>query len=350
MATKIQVRRDTSANWTTANPTLFSGEIGFETDTGKFKIGNGSTVWSSLDYFLDSSDLSGYLTAASASTTYLTQASASTTYLTQASASTTYLTQASASTTYATKTGATFSGNIIAPEVRATTKLVAQTVGGDEGGEILLGKAATNTTLTGDGVTIDVFQNRLRIFEQGGDERGGYIDVSTLGNGVATNLVPGMTLVKKQTIGTAVASVTVSDAFSATYENYKIIVSGGTASTTCELDLSLGGITTQYRNSWILALYSSTGVGSANNSATTSLWKNVGNGSTNVLSMNLDIMDPFTPKYTRFMSMNPSILASGVTSFNSGTNINTTSATAFTITPSTGTLTGGTIYVYGYRI
>jgi hypothetical protein len=90
MATKIQVRRDTSANWTSLNPTLSSGEIGYETNTGKFKIGNGSTLWSALDYFLDSSDLSGYLTASSASTTYLAQASASTTYLTQSSASTTY--------------------------------------------------------------------------------------------------------------------------------------------------------------------------------------------------------------------------------------------------------------------
>jgi hypothetical protein len=103
MATKIQVRRDTSANWTILNPSLSSGEIGYETNTGKFKIGNGSSLWSALDYFLDSSDLSGYLTASSASTTYLTQASASTSYLTQASASTTYLTQASASTTYQEK-------------------------------------------------------------------------------------------------------------------------------------------------------------------------------------------------------------------------------------------------------
>ena len=103
MATKIQVRRDTSANWTSLNPTLSSGEIGYETNTGKFKIGNGSTLWSALDYFLDSSDLSGYLTASSASTTYLAQASASTTYLTQSSASTTYLTQTSASTIYQPK-------------------------------------------------------------------------------------------------------------------------------------------------------------------------------------------------------------------------------------------------------
>jgi len=70
MATKIQLRRDTSANWTSINPTLFSGEIGFETNTGKFKIGNGSTVWSSLDYFGGEVDLSEYLTISSASTTY----------------------------------------------------------------------------------------------------------------------------------------------------------------------------------------------------------------------------------------------------------------------------------------
>lgn len=107
-------------------------------------------------------------------------------YLEESSASATYLDKISASTTYATKTGGTFTGNITAPEVHATTKLVAETVGGDEGGEVLLGKAATNTTLSGDGVTIDVWQNRLRIFEQGGDARGGYLDVSTLGNGVST--------------------------------------------------------------------------------------------------------------------------------------------------------------------
>jgi hypothetical protein len=50
---QIQVRRDTAANWTTANPTLESGEIGYETDTGKFKIGDGSTAWVSItDYFM----------------------------------------------------------------------------------------------------------------------------------------------------------------------------------------------------------------------------------------------------------------------------------------------------------
>jgi hypothetical protein len=48
---KIQLRRDTAANWTSANPTLSSGELGYETDTGKFKIGNAAgTAWTSLSY------------------------------------------------------------------------------------------------------------------------------------------------------------------------------------------------------------------------------------------------------------------------------------------------------------
>lgn len=50
MAVQIQVRRDTAANWTSNDPTIASGEIGLETDTGKVKIGDGSTAWTSLKY------------------------------------------------------------------------------------------------------------------------------------------------------------------------------------------------------------------------------------------------------------------------------------------------------------
>lgn len=59
MATKLQIRRDTASNWTSANPTLSAGELGFETDTLKLKIGTGSTAWSSLSYFVG--DVTGYL-------------------------------------------------------------------------------------------------------------------------------------------------------------------------------------------------------------------------------------------------------------------------------------------------
>ena len=47
---RIKPRRDTSANWASANPVLQSGEIGFDTTTSQFKIGDGTTAWSSLSY------------------------------------------------------------------------------------------------------------------------------------------------------------------------------------------------------------------------------------------------------------------------------------------------------------
>lgn len=50
VVTQIQVRRGTAAQWTSGNPTLAAGEWGYETDTGKVKIGNGSTAWNSLAY------------------------------------------------------------------------------------------------------------------------------------------------------------------------------------------------------------------------------------------------------------------------------------------------------------
>lgn len=51
MAQQIQIRRDTSSNWSSVNPTLAQGELGLETNTGKVKIGDGTTAWNSLSYF-----------------------------------------------------------------------------------------------------------------------------------------------------------------------------------------------------------------------------------------------------------------------------------------------------------
>lgn len=63
MATRMQQRRGTSEQWTTVNPVLAEGEIGLETDTNKFKIGNGTTAWATLGYAsLSSADLANYAT------------------------------------------------------------------------------------------------------------------------------------------------------------------------------------------------------------------------------------------------------------------------------------------------
>jgi hypothetical protein len=57
MATQIKLRRGTAAQWSSANPTLADGEVGFETDTLKFKLGNGSSSWSSLPYAVNKSQI-----------------------------------------------------------------------------------------------------------------------------------------------------------------------------------------------------------------------------------------------------------------------------------------------------
>lgn len=64
MATRMQQRRGTAAQWTAANPTLAAGEIGFETDTSKFKIGDGVNNWSTLTYFASASELADIISGA----------------------------------------------------------------------------------------------------------------------------------------------------------------------------------------------------------------------------------------------------------------------------------------------
>jgi hypothetical protein len=53
MATRMQQRRGTAAQWTSANPVLNAGEMGWESDTNKFKIGDGTNHWADVDYFAD---------------------------------------------------------------------------------------------------------------------------------------------------------------------------------------------------------------------------------------------------------------------------------------------------------
>ena len=60
----MQQRRGTAAQWTAANPILAAGEIGFETDTSKFKMGNGSSTWSALQYFANAAELAAIVDGA----------------------------------------------------------------------------------------------------------------------------------------------------------------------------------------------------------------------------------------------------------------------------------------------
>ena len=64
MATRMQQRRGTAAQWTAANPILAAGEIGFETDTNKFKMGNGTSTWTALQYFANAAELAAIIDGA----------------------------------------------------------------------------------------------------------------------------------------------------------------------------------------------------------------------------------------------------------------------------------------------
>jgi hypothetical protein len=83
---------------------------------------------------------------------------------------------------------------------------------GNEGGEIQLAKPA-NSSLNGS-VIVDVYQNRLRIFEGDGNSRGGYFDLTTMGNNASTNLfgIPSNTgLVPNSTSITNIVSISQSN-------------------------------------------------------------------------------------------------------------------------------------------
>jgi hypothetical protein len=62
MANRMLQRRDVATDWTTADPILGDGEFGYETDTGKMKIGNGTDEWTALAYWSTGSGGGGSIT------------------------------------------------------------------------------------------------------------------------------------------------------------------------------------------------------------------------------------------------------------------------------------------------
>lgn len=156
----------------------------------------------------------------------------------------------------------------------------------------------------------------------------------------------GLWLVKSQTIGNAVSSVTVTGAFSADYDNYLITVSGGVSSAAATaLNLKLGATVTGYYYSLLYTIYNTTPAAAVG--ANVGAWDYAGTGQTTGLSADIRLTTPFLTKPTTYRaSVENSTFFAGTTN---GYLNNTTSYTSFIITPASGTMTGGTIRVYGYR-
>jgi hypothetical protein len=182
----------------------------------------------------------------------------------------------------------------------------------------------------------------------------GALAMRDLGQDVDTQLFtalggnyPGLRLVKKQTIGTSVASVTVTNAFSATYQQYRIVINGGTNSAQNYGRLILGASNTQYYYGgpgWGYAGGGS-GVNGNNDSSFNTVWYAP---SANFLDCNIELKNPFLTQYT---GINFSFANSAIGGFvGAGEHKVAASYTDFTLAPLSGTMTGGTIYVYGYGI
>ena len=170
------------------------------------------------------------------------------------------------------------------------------------------------------------------------------------GSAWQTLVAGGLTLIKTQTIGTTVSSVTVSDAFSATYDNYLITINGGASSAAgANLYLTLGATATGYYFGANYCTYA--GATGAFSGANITRIEETCLMSPQGINMQMVIKNPFLATRTLF---NWQVSGAATTAVNLNVNgggylDNTTSYTAFTLTANTGTVTGGTIRVYGYQ-
>jgi hypothetical protein len=159
----------------------------------------------------------------------------------------------------------------------------------------------------------------------------------------------GLVLLKTQTVGTTVSSVTVTSAFNANYDEYKIIYSGGVASAGfVSMYMTIGGINSGYYSSGVYqSAVSATQV--TFNAAVSGVWF-PGYCGNQYMKFEIDVSNPFkvSPKtgngrYSTYDNVN----STGGTFYLVTTS--TASCTQFALAPASGTLTGGTIYVYGYK-
>ena len=156
----------------------------------------------------------------------------------------------------------------------------------------------------------------------------------------------GLQFIKAQTIGTAVSSVAVTSAFSTTYDAYKIVITGGVASTAGSLQLQLGSTTTGYYYGYSGATF--VGVADNGGAQNAANFTNCGRGSTNTLDLTVELQNPFLTKNTYAQYVWVVNETSGRARNHAGYLNDSTSYTGFTIVVETGTITGGTIAVYGY--
>lgn len=158
----------------------------------------------------------------------------------------------------------------------------------------------------------------------------------------------GLELISSTTIGNAVSSVAISNVFSSTYDNYRVIISGGAGSTNNYLNMQMGATTTGYYAWGVSGTYNSntvTGDGESN----VANFRYVAAYSTNSIWGVVDLSGPNLAKNTHYnaaISLSNTIDAA---LWYNGYLADTTQYTGFTLLAISGTITGGTVKVYGYK-
>jgi hypothetical protein len=165
-------------------------------------------------------------------------------------------------------------------------------------------------------------------------------DVSLLGN------YQGLFHIKTQTVGNAVATVTVSSAFSTDFNNYRVIIRGIRTSAPAELLINFGATTTGYYGSMYYDSYTGASTGTLRRNNGANLYCGIAEASLSEQITSIDIANPFLALST---SINGGYYGNAFSGWFGGTQASSTSFTSLTIRPIAGTMTGGTIRVYGYR-
>jgi hypothetical protein len=157
----------------------------------------------------------------------------------------------------------------------------------------------------------------------------------------------GLVLVKSQTVGSGVTTLTMTGAFNSTYDNYRIILAGGTMSASASIQLRIGGSTTGYYGVLVYAAVTDSvpSMASRNNAAQLD-WVG-GAQSGQQASAQFDLLSPYLASYTR--------VTNGI--YQDGSAYGTlqgehkvaTSYSEFSLVMPTGSLTGGSLTCYGYR-
>jgi hypothetical protein len=157
----------------------------------------------------------------------------------------------------------------------------------------------------------------------------------------------GLWLVKTQTVGTGVTSVTVTGAFSSDYQNYRISYSGGTQSANGDIGMKLGASVTGYFSYLVYGVVTSaTVLGAGNNNSVSWSWMG-GGAAGQATHLACDLYGPNLAAYTKVR--NGSYQSDNAYGTTQGEHRVATAYTDFTIFVGSGSLTGGTIRVYGYR-